>query len=257
MQDISTLDPRRKARLVDEPATLTVRRWLADGVVDFRAHPAVSLVYGAVVSGLAAVTIALLGLAGLGWLILPALAGAMLLGPLATVGLYRISRRRQGRGGGGVAAPDQIFLVSVVMMVLVLIWLRTATLLFAVFFGLQPFPGFVQSALTVFTSARGVGLFAVGSVVGGLFAAFGFAISAFSFQLLVDRKIDGFSAMALSFEASIRNLRLVVVWGGLLTGLSAVGLATAFVAFIPLFPILGYASWHAYCALFEDLDHAR
>jgi len=34
-------------------------------------------------------------------------------------------------------------------------------------------------------------------------------------------------------------------------------LAAVLPVFLMGLAILGYASWHAYCALFEDLDHAR
>lgn len=33
---------------------------------------------------------------------------------------------------------------------------------------------------------------------------------------------------------------------GYLTGLTAVGIATAFVGFLVIFPVLGYATWHSY-----------
>ena len=137
------------------------------------------------------------------------------------------------------------------MMVLALAWVRAATLLFAIFFGLRPFAGFLLSLQNVFGSVEGIALVTVGTAVGGLFAALGFAISAFSFPMLVNRDMDGFSAMGRSFNASTQNFRLVVTWAAVITGLVTLGVLSGLVLLIPIFPILGYATWHAYADLFE------
>lgn len=252
MTDLITQNLRRKARIVNTPPLDRVRIWLMKGWQDFRSHLAISLMYGFGLIALGWVVLIVLGKSGLGWMILPTAAGAMLLGPLATVGLYRVSRRAQSEGGGGIAASGQIFLVSAVMMMLALMWIRSATLLFAVFFGLRPFSSFSDTLGTLFSTSDGILLFLVGSVVGGLFAAFGFAIAVFSFPMLVDRDIDGFSAMGLSFNATAQNFRLMVTWAVVVTALVTLCVLTGLLAAIPLFPILGYATWHAYADLFQD-----
>jgi len=255
MPTIQVQNPRRKARTIDEHPWRVVRRWLVAGWSDFRAHLKISLLYGLGLAALGWAVVLALIVMNLSWMILSAAHGAMLLGPLFTVGLYRISRRRQGFGGGGIAAPGQITLVSVVMMTLALMWIRAATLLFAVFFGLRPFAGFLETLQTLFTTTEGVALFLVGSITGGLFAAFGFAISVFSFPMLVNREIDGFSAMGLSFNATTQNISLMVAWAAVVTALVGLCLVAGLIAAIPLFPILGYATWHAYDDLFQDNDH--
>lgn len=243
---------RKPARHIDERSGIVVLRWLEAGWADFRAHSARSILTGLALAAIGWGIALGLGAIGQGWMILPVIAGAMMLGPMATVVLYRVSRRRAGLGGGGIAAPGQIFLVSVVMMVLALAWIRSATLLFAVFFGLRPFAGFAETLMTMFTTPSGIGLFLVGSAVGGLFAALGFAVAAYSLPMLVHRDIDGFSAMALSFNASTQNFRLSVMWGATVTVLIGISLATGLIALIPIFPLLGYATWHAYADLFES-----
>lgn len=248
---------RTKARIVSRPTWATVFTWLKAGWSDLQTNLVSSLLYGAVLVVVGWGITAFLALKDMGWMILPSAAGAVLLGPAVTVHLYRISRGRSGLGGGGIAAPGQVFLVGVVMMVLSLMWLRSATLLFAVFFGLHPFPGFLDTMSTLLSTPRGLALVTVGSLVGGLFAAFGFAISAFSFPMLVHRNIDGFSAMALSFDAVLRNFRLAVIWGCTITCLIALSLATGLLGLILVFPLLGYATWHAYADLFESNDDAE
>ena len=243
---------RTPARRIDVPAQRVVLGWLRAGWADFKAHPARSISTGLALTILGWGIAAGLGALGQGWMILPVTAGAMMLGPMATVGLYRVSRRRAGLGGGGIAAPGQIFLVSVVMMVLALAWIRSATLLFAVFFGLHPFAGFAETLVTLFITPAGIALFLIGSAVGGLFAALGFAVAAYSFPMLVHRDIDGFSAMALSFNASTQNFGLSVMWGGTVTALIGASLLSGLLALVLIFPLLGYATWHAYSDLFES-----
>ncbi|MDA7827186.1 DUF2189 domain-containing protein [Rhodobacteraceae bacterium] len=179
------------------------------------------------------------------------IAGATLLGPLATMGLYRLSRQRMGLDNSQHSDRTQVFLVAVTMMILVLMWLRAGTVLFAVFFGLRPFASFIETVQTLFQSSHGIALVVIGTGVGGLFAAIGFAISVFSFPMLAHRNIDGFSAMALSFNATTHNFRLAVTWGAVVTGAFILCVASGLILFIPIFPLLGYATWHAYFDLFE------
>ncbi|MCH2165279.1 MAG: DUF2189 domain-containing protein [Marinovum sp.] len=181
------------------------------------------------------------------WSLIPLLAGGMLVGPVAAVGLYGVVRR----GTTSVGTSGQVVLVGAILMIVALIWIRAATLLFAVFYGLQPFPGFSGLLIQMFTTPQGLLLLLVGSGVGGLFAAFTFAISAFSIPMLVDRPIDAFSAMALSFNAVTHNFTLAVLWGAVLTGMALVSIMTGLLGIVLVFPWLGYATWHAYCDLFE------
>ncbi len=41
----------------------------------------------------------------------------------------------------------------------------------------------------------------------------------------------------------------MAVWAMSIVALTAVGIATAFVGFAVIFPVLGYATWHSYRAL--------
>ena len=104
----------------------------------------------------------------------------------------------------------------------------------------------------VLTTPRGWALIATGTLVGGLFAAFAFAISVFSIPMLVSRKIDALTAMGLSFVMTVQNLRPMLAWGVVVAfgiGLSAV---TGLVGLIVLFPVLGHGTWHACQAIAED-----
>ena len=110
-------------------------------------------------------------------------------------------------------------------------------------------PGLDHIAQMLFTTPLGLSMLAVGAVVGGLFAAFAFAISVFSIPMLLDRKVDAFTAMGISIATAWQNIPVLLVWGGIVLVLTLIGLATFMVGFIILFPLLGHASWHTYAAM--------
>jgi uncharacterized membrane protein len=92
-------------------------------------------------------------------------------------------------------------------------------------------------------------MLATGTAVGGLFAAFAFAISAFSIPMMLDRRLDAFSAMGLSISFVWNNLPAALIWGAIVLLLTAIGLGTALIGLIIIFPLLGHATWHAYAAV--------
>ncbi|MEM9637859.1 MAG: DUF2189 domain-containing protein [Pseudomonadota bacterium] len=237
----SLLDTRASAS-----GTAMVARWLRLGYADLKAYPSACLSYGLPVVLLSCASLTALYGFGLSWMIPPALAGAFLVGPMASLGLFRISRRREGRGGGGVASPGQFVIVGAVLALLLLGWLRAATLLFALYYGLMPFPGAVEALQHMLTTPDGLAVLAGAVLTGAIFASFAFAVSAYSLQMMLDREIDAFSAMGRSLSQCGAHPRQSMIWGGVI-GLAALAiLLTGFLAAIVLFPLIGFASWHAY-----------
>src|SRR3546814_2732903 len=107
-----------------------------------------------------------------------------------------------------------------------LLWMRAAVLLYALFFGLLPFPGLDDILTVLVTQPAGWALIVVGSLVGGLFAAFSFAISAFSIPMLLNERTDALTAMGTSMALVWNNLRVSLTWGAIVVALFAVGVAT-------------------------------
>jgi uncharacterized membrane protein len=92
-------------------------------------------------------------------------------------------------------------------------------------------------------------MLAVGTVVGGLFAAFSFAISTFSIPMLLAERIDAFTAMGTSISMVFRNLPVMLMWGAIVLALFVICVVTGLVGLIVIFPLLGHATWHSYRAI--------
>ncbi|RYD93058.1 MAG: DUF2189 domain-containing protein [Sphingomonadales bacterium] len=232
----------------------SVRAWLGAGWRDLVTNPVPSLLYGVLVF-LLSVTI-ILGLALLQWdyILFPALAGFLVFAPVLAVGLYEKSRAiEQGEPAtfARMAMPraktrGQILFMGALLSGLMLLWMRSAIIIFALFFGVRPFPGLDHVAGVLFATPTGWMILAVGSVVGGLFAAFTLAIAAFSIPMMLDQRVDAFTAMGTSWALVWNNLSTMVLWGATVLALFLLCVATGMLGLIVVFPWLGHATWHAY-----------
>lgn len=199
------------------------------------------------------------GLVNLGYdyILFPALSGFLVVAPLAATGLYEKSRRLAAGDEVTLAgmlfvrirSGGQIVFVGLLLLLLMLLWNRAAVLLFALFFGLLPFPTFEQVVPMLLGTPRGVLLLVAGSLVGGLFAAFSFAISVFAIPRLLDERTDALTAMGRSMAIVSHNLPVMLSWAIIVVALFVVSVATALVGLIVVFPVLGHATWHAYVAM--------
>jgi Predicted integral membrane protein len=235
-------------------------QWIKQGWMDLRAQALLSLFYGMLVFLISVAIVGGLFVSGLDSVLFPALAGFMVVGPILAIGLYEKSRRIaagervslfqmifvQPRSGA------QILFTGVLLCLLMLLWMRAAVIIYALFFGLRPFPGLAHIAPMLFTTMTGWAMLIVGSIVGALFAAFSFAISAFSIPMLLDRRVDALTAMGTSVALVWHNLPAMLAWGAMVLGLFLFSLATGLIGLIVVFPVLGHGTWHAYDAVSSD-----
>ncbi|MDN5567181.1 MAG: DUF2189 domain-containing protein [Paracoccus sp. (in: a-proteobacteria)] len=234
--------------------------WLRAGWSDMWANPVPSLLYGIGIFLASALVVWLLFRFELDYVLFPALAGFLVIGPLIANGLYEKSRRlEQGRRASILdmvlvkpASGYSALFMGVLLVGLFLLWMRAAVLIWALFFGVLPFPGFDEVASTLFLTPIGWSLLLVGGAVGALFAAFSFAISVFAVPMLLEERTDAMSALGISMAMVWNNLPVMIAWGAIVLFLCLVSVATAFAGFILVFPILGHATWHAYRAIRPD-----
>lgn len=233
--------------------------WLKAGWNDFWKRPILSLAYGMAVFLVSVAIVAGQFRLKLDYLLFPALAGFMIIGPVIAVGLYEKSRRLAIGQPLSLAAMifvrpqsgGQVIFAGVLLSLLMMLWIRTAVILYALFFGLLPFPGFNDIYQLVFQTPTGWMLLIVGTLVGGLFAAFSFAVSVFSIPMLLYERTDALTAMGTSMALVWHNLAVMIVWGAAVLCLIILSIATVLTGLIVIFPVLGHATWHAYRTMRE------
>ena len=139
--------------------------WLSAGWRDFTIQPAASISYGVLVFLVSVVTVVGLFALHLDYILFPAFAGFMVVGPMIGIGLYEKSRRIEE--GKPVSlwhmifvkpeSGGQILFAGVLLFLLTLLWMRAAVILYALFFGLRPFPGLDHIVPMLFTTADRLG----------------------------------------------------------------------------------------------------
>ncbi|MBV2186491.1 MAG: DUF2189 domain-containing protein [Rhizobium sp.] len=247
------LAERRRRHL---PAS-TAFGWLSAGWRDLWHNPLPSLTYGLAVFLLSLAVVWFLFRLQLDYILFPALAGFMVVGPLVAIGLYRKSRDIEEGIRPSLsrmilvkaASGAQVWFTGAILCLLMLVWMRAAVIIYALFMGLRPFPGLDRIVAMLFTTTEGLGMIIVGTVVGGLFAAFSFAISTFGIPMLLAEKTDAFTAMGTSISLVFRNLPVMLAWGAIVLALTVVGIVTGFLGLIVIFPLLGHGTWHSYKAI--------
>jgi uncharacterized membrane protein len=235
----------------------TALDWLGAGWRDLRNNPVPSLLYGFAVFAVSVFVVWGMFRFEVDYFFFPALSGFMVLGPLIAAGLYEKSRRlEQGeRTSFGQmifvqpASTYQAAFLGLILLLLFLLWQRAAVLLCALHIGVRPFPGFDELLPMIFTTWFGWSLLITGTFVGGIFAAFGFAVSIFSVPMMLEERTDALTAMGISMSLVWNNLPVMLVWGVIVVGLFAVSVLTGFIGLIVIFPLLGHATWHAYRAI--------
>lgn len=218
-------------------------QWLRAGWRDLRAAGGASLVYGAVLAALSYVVALAAWQFGTLGLYVGLATGFVFVGPLLAVGLYSLSRQREegatpdlGRSLRDARGPlRDLLILGVVLLVVLLVWARAVAMVH-IFAPADPDTPLLDLVPFV----------AVGIAVGGLFAAVIFAATAFALPFVLDRDADAITAALSSANAVLRNKPAALVWAAILVGMVLIGFATAFLAFVVIFPLLGHATWHAY-----------
>ena len=239
---------------------------LKKGWDDFSAMPShaifLCIIYPIIGVGIAALT--------LGYAVLPMLfplaAGFALLGPIAAVGLYELSRRREA--GMEVSATDvfqvlhspsigAIVALGVLLTLIFLIWVAAANAIYVAHFGYAAPQSAGHFLHDVFMTPAGRSMIVVGNGVGFLFALAVLTISVVSFPMLLDRDAGAAGALLTSVRAVLANPVPMALWGLIVAALLALGSLPLFLGLPLVLPVLGHATWHLYRKAVEPDPNPR
>ena len=234
-------------------------RWLGAGWRDLIRNPGTSLFYGGLVFGVSVIAVYGILAFSLDYILFPALAGFVVVGPILAIGLYEKSRRIAAGEAVSLStmlavrprSGGQVLFVGVLLLSLALLWMRAAVLLYALFFGARGFPGLDRILEILLSTSHGLALLVVGTLVGGVFAAFSFAVSVFAVPMLLDRRVDALTAMGTSMALVWYNVPVMVTWGAIVLVLTVIGIVSGLLGLLVIFPLLGHATWHAWIAMQE------
>jgi uncharacterized membrane protein len=253
------------------PAQITIRKIglgdlkaaLAAGLDDFKAMPS-HVVFLSLIYPLVGLFFARLALGyDLLPMVFPLVAGFALVGPIAAIGLYELSRRRElGEPASWKEAfhvlrssslPAIVTLGSLLLAIFVA-WLLMAQSIYNVLFLAIPptsLAGFINSVLT---TPQGWDLVAIGNAVGFVFALVVFMISVVSFPLLLDRDVGFSAAVATSIRAVLVNPFTMAVWAMIVVALLVLGSIPFLIGLAVVMPILGHSTWHLYRRVVDPGD---
>lgn len=220
-------------------------RWIALAVADFFATPFISIGYGIIFSIIPFATLHLFSTEANPMFIIPMVVGLTLIGPIFASGLYDVAWELEKGHKPSFSHSFKSLLrnqvglwgFAVILLLILTLWVRLASLVFVLY------PTASDPALMELAVFLGLG-----SIIGGALSMVVLVISAFTPQIIMERRVDIMTAVFTSANAVKNNFFVMCIWGAIIIIAVGIGFLTSAIGFIFIMPLLSFASWHAYIA---------
>jgi uncharacterized membrane protein len=237
-----------------------IRAALANGFDDFWAMPSHILFLGLIYPVVGFILFRLAFGYDVLSLLFPLIAGFALIGPVASTGLYELSRRREqglevswAHAFAVLRSPAirSIAALGAMLLAFFIGWLYTAQALYQALFGDIPPRSLHEFATQILTTPSGWTLIVIGNLIGFVYAATVLVLSVVSFPMLVDRPVGVGVAVQTSVRAVLANPVPMAAWGLIVAAGLIIGSLPFLIGLALIMPILGHATWHLYRRVVE------
>lgn len=258
---MSTLPPPKVVPKIKTIGMMQPLVWLVQAWSDIVKAGWISVLHGVAltVTGMAIVAFARHRF----WLLAGALSGFMVIAPVLATSLYALSRAIERREKPNFSVVLKTWLnwqnshfnkwdsdywcmvqFGLLLAAAATGWVLTSAALITL---LAPVPinnplDFVHHVML----APDSWLFEIWLALGGVMAAPLFASSVVAMPLLLDRRVTLLQAVLTSWQTVLANPIPMAFWASVIMIFTLLGLGSLFLGLIPVLPMLGHASWHAY-----------